>query len=132
MLIIQQNYRKGYKCTIFALEIGLGLNVRVICIQEPFLEKKNLAYARFNLYWLARHHNRKDNRVFIAIHKDLLNKTIAENQIDLINYPYSIVLDITKREILAKKQKRKTRIFNVYDNKLGEGQTWQGLEQEIR
>lgn len=120
MLIIEQNCRKGYKYTIFALEIGLGLNVRVVCIQEPFLEKKNLAYARFNLYWLARPHNHKDNCIFIAIKKDLLNKIIVENQIDLVNYPYSMVLDITKREILAKKQKRKTRIFNVYDNKLGE------------
>lgn len=43
-----------------------------------------------------------------------------------------MVLDITEMEIHSKKQKRKTRIVNVYGNKLGEGQIWQGSEQRTR
>ena len=77
----------------------------------------------FDLYWPARLHDRKDNCVLVAVRKDLLNETIVENQIDFVNYSYSMMLDITERDIYAKEQKRKTKIVNVYDNKLGERQT---------
>ena len=43
-----------------------------------------------------------------------------------------MVLDITEGDIHGKGKKRKTRIVNIYDNKLGEGQTWQGSELRIR
>lgn len=43
-----------------------------------------------------------------------------------------MILDITEGEIHGKGRKRKIRIVNVYGNRLGEGQTWQGLEQMIR
>lgn len=56
-----------------------------------------------------------------------------ENRTDLISHPYSMVLDITEGHIHGKGQKRKTRIVNsIYDNKLGEGQTWQGPELRIQ
>ena len=61
MLVIQQNCGKGYECTISALEAGLGLDAGIVCIQEPFLGRKNLAHSGFNLYWLAGTHDRKDN-----------------------------------------------------------------------
>ena len=132
MLIIQQNCGKGYECTITALEARLGLNAGIVCIQEPFLGKKDLAHSGFNLYWPAGTHDRKDNRVLIAVKKDLLHTTIVENRTDLISHPYGIVLDITEGNIHGRGQKRKTRIVNIYDNKLGEGQTWQGPELRIR
>lgn len=40
---------------------------------------------------------------------------------NLVNHFYDIMLDITKKEIYAKSQKKKTRIVNVYNNKLEEG-----------
>lgn len=43
-----------------------------------------------------------------------------------------MVLDITEEDIHVRGQKRKTRIVNIYDNKLEEGQTWQGPETRIR
>ncbi len=79
MLVVQQNCGKGYECTISALETGLDLKAGIVCIQEPFLGKKNLVYAGFNLYWPAGAHDRKDNRVFISVRKDLLNKIIVKN-----------------------------------------------------
>lgn len=94
--------------------------------------KKNLAHAEFNLYWPVKAHDRKDNRVLIAVKKDLLDKTIVKNRTDLIIHPYCMVLDITEREIHTKGWQRKTRIVNIYDNKLEEGQTWQGSERRIR
>ena len=132
MLVIQQNCGKGYECTISVLEAGLGLDVGVVCIQEPFLGRKNLAQSGFSLYWPAGTHDRKDNRVHITVRKDLLNTTIVENRMDLISHPYGMVLDITEGHIHGGGQKRKTRIVNIYDNKLGEGQTWQGPELRIR
>ena len=38
MLVIQQNCGKGYECTISVLEVELGLETSVVCIQEPFWE----------------------------------------------------------------------------------------------
>lgn len=65
--MIQQNCRNRYKYIISALEAELGLNTGVICIQEPFLEKKNLVHAKFDLYWPARPHDCKDNHVFPTV-----------------------------------------------------------------
>ena len=113
MLVVQQNCGKGYKCTIFALEAGLGLKAGIVCIQEPFLGKKNLAHVGFHLYWPAKAHDCKDNQVFIAIRKDLLNKIIVENRTDLVSYPYGMVLNITEGQIHTKSQRRRTRIVNI-------------------
>lgn len=41
-----------------------------------------------------------------------------ENPIDLVNYIYYIILDIIERKIYIKKQKRKIKIVNIYNNKL--------------
>lgn len=123
MLVIQQNCRKGYEYIISTLEAGLGLNAGIVCIQEPFLDKKNLAHAGFSLYWPVKSYDRRENHVFIAVRKDLLNKTIIKNQTDLVSHPYGMILDITKGQIHIKEQKRKTWIVNIYDNKIGRKQT---------
>lgn len=94
--------------------------------------KKILAHAGLSLYWPAGTHNCKDNWVLIAVRKDLLNKTIVENRTDLVSHPYGMVLDITKGQIHTKGRRRKTRIVNIYDNKLGKGQTWKGSDQRLR
>ena len=39
-----------------------------------------------------------------------------------------MVSDIIEKKIYDKKKKRKIRIVNIYDNNLGERQTWQGSE----
>ena len=43
-----------------------------------------------------------------------------------------MVLDITERDIYVRGPKRKTRIVNVYNSKLGEEQTWRGRERKVR
>lgn len=79
MLVIQQNCGKGYESTISALEAGLGLDAGVFCIQEPFLGNKDLSHTGFNLYWPLGAHNRKDNRVLVAVRKYMLNNVVVEN-----------------------------------------------------
>ncbi len=121
MLVVQQNCGKGYECTISALEAGLGLEASVVCIQEPFLGNRSLAHAGFSLYWLSGTDNRKDMRVLIAVRKDILNKVIIENRTDLASHPYCIVLDIKKLNPVSGKYSRRTRVVNLYDNKIGNG-----------
>lgn len=75
MLIVQQNCKKGYEYTISVLEAGLGLDAGFVCIREPFLERKNLVYLRFNIYWPAKTYERKDDRVLVAVK---LNTTIIK------------------------------------------------------
>lgn len=54
MLVVQQNCGKGYEYIISILEAGLGLDVSIVYIQEPFFGSRRLLYSGFNLYWLFR------------------------------------------------------------------------------
>lgn len=38
MLVLEQNYSKGYEYSIFAFEAMLNFDAKVVYIQEPFLE----------------------------------------------------------------------------------------------
>ena len=119
MLVIQQNCGKGYECTISALEAGLGLEASIVCIQEPFLGNRSLAHAGYNLYWPSGTDNRKNMRVMIAVRKDIPNTIIVENRTDLISHPYCICLDIKEIDEQTERRLRKTRVINLYDNKIG-------------
>ena len=132
MLIVQQNCGKGYECTISALEAGLGLNAAVVCIQEPFLGKHNISHSGFNLYWPSGTENRKDMRVLTAVRKDMLSKVVVENRTDLVSHPYCMVLDIREPHPQAGKAFRRTRVVNLYDNKVGKGQLWEGSSATTR
>ncbi len=130
MLVVQQNCGKGYEC-ITTLEACLGLEASVVCIQEPFLGNRSLAHAGFNLYWPSGTDNRKDMQVLIAVRKDILNKIIIENRTDWVSHPYCIVLDIKERSPGSEKYCRRTRVVNLYDNKIGNGCVWQGSSSTI-
>ena len=69
MLVVQQNCGKGYECTISALEAGLGLDVAVVCIQEPFLWNRSISHSGSNLYWPSGTDNCKDMRVLTAVER---------------------------------------------------------------
>ncbi len=131
MLVVQQNCEKGYECTISVLKTGLGLEASVVCIQEPFLGNQSLAHVGFNLYSPSRTDNRKDMRVLIAVRKDILNKVIVKNRTNLVSHPYCIVLDIRELNSVSGEYSRKTRVVNLYDNKIGNGCVWQGSSSTI-
>ena len=103
MLVIQQNCGKGYECTISVLEARLGLDVVVVCIQEPFLGNRNISHSGFNLYWLSGTDDCKDMRVLTAVRKDILSKVIINNRTDLVSHPYCSVLDIKELHPMSKK-----------------------------
>ena len=127
MLVVQKNCGKGYECTISALEAGLCLNASVVFIQEPFLGNRSLVHISFNLYWPSGTDNRKDMRVWIAVKKDILNRVVFGNRTDLISHPYCICLDIQEVDPQSRKSLRKTRVVNLYDDKIGKGQPWEGF-----
>ena len=49
-----------------------------------------------------------------------------EHRTDLINHPYFMLLEIRELDPRSKKPGRKTRIVNVYENRVGKGCTWDG------
>lgn len=61
----------------------------------------------------------KDIQVLTTVRKDILDKVIIENRTDLVNYLYNIVLDIKNDGLDSGKYLRKTRIINLYNNKIG-------------
>ena len=71
-------------------------------------------------------------RVLVAIKKDILNKVIIENRTDLVSHPYCIVLDIREYNPTSGKYLRRTRVVNLYDNKISNGYIWQGTSSIIR
>ena len=94
MLFIQQNCGKGYECTIFALEAGLGLDITVVCIQEPFLGSWSISHSGFKLYWPSGTDKRRDMRVLTAVRKNIVNQVTIENRSDLASHPYCLILDL--------------------------------------
>lgn len=132
MLVVQQNCGKGSECTISTLEAGLGLDAEIVCIQKPFFVKRDVSYCGFNLYWPSGTDNRKHMRVLTAIRKDVLDKVIIENRTDLVSHPYCSVLDVKELHPISRKVPRRTRVVNVYDNKVGRGQLWKGSSPTLR
>ena len=132
MLVVQQNCGKRYECTISALEAGLGLEASIVCIQEPFLGNRSISHSRFNFYWPSGTDDRRDMRVLIAVRKDILNTVIIENRTDLVSHPYCIVLDVKELDPISGRYSRKTRVVNLYDNKIGNGCIWQGTSFILR
>lgn len=61
-------------------------------------------------------------RVLIAVRKEILSKVVIENRTDLVSHPYCMVLDIRELHPQSGRCLRKTRVVNLYDNKVGEGQ----------
>ena len=70
-------------------------------------------------------------QVLIAVRKDILNKVIIENQTDLVSHPYYIILNIRELNPVSGKYWRKTRVINLYDNKIDNGCVWQGSSSTI-
>lgn len=61
-------------------------------------------------------------QVIIMIRKNILIIIIVENQTDLISHPYYICLDIKEINRQIEKCLRKTRIINLYNNKISQRQ----------
>ena len=128
MLVLQHNCQWTYAVTIAALELGLQLGVSLACIQEPYI-KRDFSHPGYLFYWPE--WARKDCRVMIAVRRDLLDQLVIEAQMDLINHPYILTIDVWE---LGRTQERvrRTRVINCYDNWLGANHLWQGENTQRR
>ena len=125
MLVIQHNCAKAYATTIAALEAGLALNAAIICLQEPYTGQNSISHPGYVLYW-PEEGDLKNKRVVTAVRRDLIAKTIIEARTDLINHPYAQALDIWDLHRKTRAKKRRTRLINVYDNRIGLGTCYKG------
>ena len=71
-------------------------------------------------------------RVLTAVRKDMLSKVVVKNWTDLVSQPYCMVLDIREPQPQEGKAFRRTRVVNIYDNKVGKGQLWEGSSATTR
>jgi hypothetical protein len=125
MLIIQHNCRKASAITIAALETGIKRNAAFICLQEPYVGQIPISHPGYTLYW-PETGKQNEKRVSIAVKRDIMAQIIIEARTDLINHPYTLVLDIWDIQPVIKTKKRRTRLINVYDNRIGLGTCYKG------
>lgn len=130
VLVIQQNCGRGYESTIAALETSLSIGAGIVCLQEPFIGSRSISHGAFNFYWPGGLRN--EVRVLTAIKKELVNKIIVDNRTDLVDHPYFLTLDIRDVDSRTNKPARRTRVVNAYDNRVGQGCTWEENTPQTR
>ena len=105
---------------IAALETGLARKAGIICLQEPYIDIRNISHPGYTIHW-PEEEKRSAKRVAIAIKKDLASQIVIEARTDLINHPYIQTLDIWEMYANTKIKRRRTRLINIYDNIIGPG-----------
>ena len=58
-----------------------------------------------------------------AVRKDMVDKIVVDHIADLIDHPYFMLLEIRELDLHSKRPRRKTRVINIYDNRIGRGCT---------
>ena len=61
-----------------------------------------------------------------------MNKIIVENRSDLVNHPYFLALDIRDVDGQSDNPTRRTRVVNIYDNRVGQRCMWEGETPQNR
>ena len=62
--------------------------------------------------------------VLTAVKKHIFNDIIIENWIDKVIYSDCMVLDMRKYNLVSGKYFGKTKVVNLYDNKIGNECVW--------
>ena len=130
ILLVQHKCRQGYESTLIELETALSVKAGIVMVQEPFIGSRELCHSGFNFYWPER--ERRDIRVMTAVRKDLVDKIVVDHRTDLIDHPYFMLLEICELDLRSTRPGRKTRVINVYENRIGRGCTWDGGINHIR
>jgi len=95
MRLLEHNCRKTYAVTIAVLEAALELGVGTACLQEPYIDME-FRHGGYQIYWPEATSLResRDQRVAVAIQRDLVDKIIMEARTDLLDHPYFMVMDV--------------------------------------
>ena len=130
MLIVQHNCGRGYESTVMALETALNIGAGTVILQVPFIGNRELSHSASNFYWPQG--DRTAIKVVTTVRKDLLDKIVVEHRTDLVNHPYFVLLEIRDLDQQTKRPERKTRVLNVYNNRVGQGCTWSENNSRVR
>lgn len=71
-------------------------------------------------------------RDLTAIWKNILDKVIIKNCTDLVSYSYCSVFHVKDLHPISQRVLRRTKVVNIYDNKVGRGQLWEGSSPTLR
>lgn len=123
MLVVQHNCGQGYESTIAALERTISTEAGIVCLKETFIRNRNITHSAFNFYQPCG--LRTEARVLTAVKKELVNKIMVENRTNLVNHLYFLVLDIRDLDGKSYRPTRRARVINIYDNRVGQGCTWE-------
>lgn len=75
---------------------------------------------------------RKEQRVAIGIAVSIRGRLIVETRMNIIDYPYIMILNLWELEKLGEMKKRRTRVNNTYDNLLKADQMLGGVGRSSR
>lgn len=103
---------------VAALEAAIERDAEVVCLQEPYVGKKNSAsHPGFQIRWPES--AGKETRVALAIRNDVLDRYVFEERTDLVDSPYVQCLDIWETQ--WRRRMRRTRLVNIYNRARMEG-----------
>ncbi len=122
MLVVQHNCGQSYENTIMAIETAWSIGAGIVMLPDPFIGIREISHSAFNLYWPQA--ERKEIKVMTAVQKELTDKIVLQNRTDLVNHPYVMLLEIRELDPRSKKSGRKTRVVNVYNNRVGRVCRW--------
>lgn len=130
MRIIQHNCQRNYAVCQATFQVGIDIGAEILCLQEPYLGEKGMVHPA-NDFRFSSIGELRQQRVAIGVRRDLGGRIVVETRSDLVDHPYVQAIDIWELDSQQKK-KRKTRLVNVYDNWVGEGQVFRGDRTERR
>jgi hypothetical protein len=112
MIVLQHNFNGTAVSTVTALEAAIERGAEVVCLQEPYVEKKHtISHPGFQIRWPEC--VKQETRVALAIRNDALDRYVFEERIDLAGGPHVQGLDVW--ETVHRRKVRSTRLINVYN-----------------
>lgn len=107
-----------------ALKTPLDIWAKIILLQELFIGNRKLIHNAFNFYWPQR--DKVAIQVMTVVKNDLLHKIVIKHKMNKVNHPYFIFFKIRDLCHQSKWLKKKTRVFNIYDNQIKQRCIWIG------
>ncbi|KAL1581734.1 hypothetical protein WHR41_09562, partial [Cladosporium halotolerans] len=112
MIVLQHNCNGTLVPMMAALEAALERKAEVVCLQEPYVARKNdVSHPGFQIRWPEC--EKGETRVALAIRNDVLDRYVFEERTDLVSSPYVQCLDVWETQ--RRRKVRRTRLINIYN-----------------
>lgn len=119
MKVVQHNCGRGYTKIINALEYGIDMGATIVCLQEPCVNSPQLvSHPGYTMLWPSVGRAR-DFRVAVGVQRG--SNVRVEVRTDLVCHAEVMVVDVWELDE-RRRDRRRTRMVNVYDQWRGEGE----------